>query len=312
MSEGMPGLFSRMSLPNDLWDRIEALEKRVRKAEISHPGIAGTLEGQLAYWGFDGNLVTGADSGNDGIFIPIGGIILWSGSVASIPSGWALCDGSSGTPDLRGRFVVGAGGAHSPDDTGGADSVDISHTHGDGSYATDSDAHTHGNGSLATDSDAHTHTSGTYATDSDGHTHDVTGSSSTAGDHAHTSGSYAAASDAHTHTIAGNTRASAAGAVFYSTATATGSDAHTHDVSGSSSTTGDHSHTSGTYATDNDSHSHDVTGSSASDAHTHDVTGTTASDSHTHNVTGTSASGGDTTHDNRPAFYALAYIQRTG
>lgn len=287
MSEGMPGLFSRMSLPNDLWDRIEALEKRVRKAEISHPGIAGTLEGQLAYWGFDGSLVTDADSGNDGIFIPIGGIILWSGSVASIPSGWALCNGSSGTPDLRGRFVVGAGGAHSPGDTGGADSVDISHTHTSGTYATDSDGHTH--------------TSGGYSTDSDNHSHDVTGTSETAdGDHTHGSGTYAAASDAHDHTIAGNTRASASGAVFYSTATTTGSDAHTHDVSGqSASGGGEHAHTSGTYATDSDSHSHDVTGSSASDSHTHDVTGT-------------SASGGDTTHDNRPAFYALAYIQRTG
>lgn len=40
---------------------------------------------------------------------PIGGIIMWSGSVASIPAGWALCDGASGTgtPDLSGRFVVG-------------------------------------------------------------------------------------------------------------------------------------------------------------------------------------------------------------
>ena len=40
-----------------------------------------------------------------------GMITLWSGSVASIPSGWALCDGSNGTPDLRGRFVLGGGGS---------------------------------------------------------------------------------------------------------------------------------------------------------------------------------------------------------
>jgi len=37
--------------------------------------------------------------------IPVGGIIMWSGS--TIPTGWALCDGLSGTPDLRGRFIVG-------------------------------------------------------------------------------------------------------------------------------------------------------------------------------------------------------------
>lgn len=37
-----------------------------------------------------------------------GVIMLWSGTVASIPTGWFLCNGSNGTPDLRDRFVVGA------------------------------------------------------------------------------------------------------------------------------------------------------------------------------------------------------------
>ena len=41
--------------------------------------------------------------------IPAGLIALWSGSADAIPSGWALCDGNNGTPDLRDRFVVGAG-----------------------------------------------------------------------------------------------------------------------------------------------------------------------------------------------------------
>lgn len=40
---------------------------------------------------------------------PVGGIIMWSGSIASIPSGWLLCDGTLGTPDLRNRFILGAG-----------------------------------------------------------------------------------------------------------------------------------------------------------------------------------------------------------
>jgi hypothetical protein len=61
---------------------------------------------------------------------PTGGIILWSGSVASIPSGWALCNGSNGTPDLRNRFVVGAGSTYAVDATGGsADAIVVSHTH---------------------------------------------------------------------------------------------------------------------------------------------------------------------------------------
>lgn len=51
---------------------------------------------------------------------PIGIIVLWYGSIASIPSNWQLCDGTNGTPDLRDNFVVGAGSSYSVDDTGGA------------------------------------------------------------------------------------------------------------------------------------------------------------------------------------------------
>jgi len=48
--------------------------------------------------------------------VPSGLIILWSGQ--NVPSGWALCDGSNGTPDLRDRFVIGAGGDHDPGQIG--------------------------------------------------------------------------------------------------------------------------------------------------------------------------------------------------
>ncbi len=53
--------------------------------------------------------------------VPVGGIIMWSGSIASIPTHWALCDGTNGTPDLRSRFVMGAGGTgySAPGTTGG-------------------------------------------------------------------------------------------------------------------------------------------------------------------------------------------------
>lgn len=58
-------------------------------------------------------------------YVAHGIIMLWSGFLATIPSGWRLCDGGGGTPNLRDRFIVGAGGAHSPGDTGG----DASHSH---------------------------------------------------------------------------------------------------------------------------------------------------------------------------------------
>jgi hypothetical protein len=62
--------------------------------------------------------------------IPTGIISMWSGSIASIPSGWFLCDGANGTPDLRNRFIVGAGSTYAVAATGGtADAVVVSHTH---------------------------------------------------------------------------------------------------------------------------------------------------------------------------------------
>jgi hypothetical protein len=62
--------------------------------------------------------------------IPSGGIIIWSGSAAAIPSGWYLCNGSNGTPNLRDRFVVGAGSTYDVGVTGGSkDAITVSHTH---------------------------------------------------------------------------------------------------------------------------------------------------------------------------------------
>ena len=62
--------------------------------------------------------------------IPTGVIVMWSGSIASVPSGWYLCDGNNSTPDLRNRFIVGAGSTYSVAGTGGsADAIVVSHTH---------------------------------------------------------------------------------------------------------------------------------------------------------------------------------------
>ena len=72
--------------------------------------------------------------------VPSGAIIMWSGSIASIPSGWALCNGANGTPDLRNRFVIGSSsdvsgvsntsvtGANTKSG-GSKDAIVVSHTH---------------------------------------------------------------------------------------------------------------------------------------------------------------------------------------
>jgi microcystin-dependent protein len=51
---------------------------------------------------------------------------MWSGSIASIPTGWALCNGGNGTPNLLDRFIVGAGSGYGPGATGGENSVTLS------------------------------------------------------------------------------------------------------------------------------------------------------------------------------------------
>lgn len=81
----------------------------------------------------------GGDGGSGGN-IPAGGIIIWSGAADAVPEGWALCDGQNGTPDLRNRFVLGAGGSRAVGETGGEETHKLttsempSHSHSDYKY----------------------------------------------------------------------------------------------------------------------------------------------------------------------------------
>jgi hypothetical protein len=70
--------------------------------------------------------------------VPTGVITLWYGSLAAIPNGWFLCDGGNGTPDLRDRFIVGAGSTYAVNATGGsANAIVVDHTHTANSVVTD-------------------------------------------------------------------------------------------------------------------------------------------------------------------------------
>lgn len=67
--------------------------------------------------------LTEADTGDGSgpiALIPTGLIAMWSGNVVDIPAGWALCDGAGGRPDLRNRFIVGAGDTYAVGNTGGS------------------------------------------------------------------------------------------------------------------------------------------------------------------------------------------------
>ena len=118
--------------------------------------------------------------------VPAGVILLWSGSIASIPSGWNLCDGTNGTPDLRNRFVVAAGDTYAVGATGGADSVTLD--------ASQMPAHTHTFSGSTNTTGAHTHTvaagnssgGSNIITTGNARSNDTSYTTSSAGDHSHT------------------------------------------------------------------------------------------------------------------------------
>lgn len=70
-----------------------------------------------------------------GTTIPAGMISLWYGSIGSVPTGWYLCDGTNGTPDLRDKFIIGAGTSYAVGASGGSTTASLTtpnlpaHTH---------------------------------------------------------------------------------------------------------------------------------------------------------------------------------------
>lgn len=139
-----------------------------------------------------GSVAYAFHAGNaEGGGIPSGGIIMWSGAVNEIPAGWALCDGNNGTPDLRNRFIVGAGDSYNLGATGGVNSNDISHSHtitADSPGMSSAGDHQHTvSGTVGLPyTDEKEVGSGSTDVAGDEHHHDFSVATSTAGTHSHT------------------------------------------------------------------------------------------------------------------------------
>jgi len=151
------------------------------------------------------NLLAGQTS-----LVPSGVIVMWSGQTSAIPTGWVLCDGSNSTPDLRDKFIMGAGASNELS-TGGTNSLTIaeanlpSHTHSSGSLAAASaGAHTH---SITDPGHSHVLPYGDSGSEGDGW--DGNGNSSTT--NSATTGITIDSAGAHTHTVSGATGATGSG-----------------------------------------------------------------------------------------------------
>ena len=85
--------------------------------------------------------------------VPSGVIVMWSGLLSAIPTGWALCDGNSGRPNLLDKFVRCVPDAVTdPGGTGGAAThvhTQPTHTHTGPSHTHSGPSHTHGVGTFA-------------------------------------------------------------------------------------------------------------------------------------------------------------------
>lgn len=121
---------------------------------------------------------------NSWAFVPVGGIIMWAGLLGSLPANWQICDGTNGTPDLRDRFLVGAGSSYAVGANGGAATANLQHDH---------------NGSATASTGAHTHTQpNTSATT---HFHRITSSAASATISAQASSGASAGVEDHTHLV---------------------------------------------------------------------------------------------------------------
>lgn len=105
----------------DSTGRLDAADGLVNAVPIANGGTGATTASAAR---------TNLGVASSEFAIPSGGIIMWSGSVGAVPAGWYLCDGLNGTPDLRNRFVVGAGGSYGVGASGGsANAIVVAHTH---------------------------------------------------------------------------------------------------------------------------------------------------------------------------------------
>ena len=141
--------------PSYVNDSIREMMAQLKDWQSGSSGDDYTITGNL---GVNGTLTINGSSGTSGQVLVSQGdgavpkwgdafitgmIMLWSGATNAVPAGWSLCDGTGNTPDLRDKFVVGAGNSYDVNATGGSkDAIAVSHTHTGSTNATANHSHT--------------------------------------------------------------------------------------------------------------------------------------------------------------------------
>ena len=125
----------------ELDDEFDAIATAIAtKANSASPAFTGTPTGPTATAGTNSTQL--ATTAFVNALFPSGIIAMWSGLISNIPTGWHLCNGSNGTPDLRNKFIIGA----YLDDTVAKTSVTGSNTQTGGSKDSVVVAHNHNSG----------------------------------------------------------------------------------------------------------------------------------------------------------------------
>ena len=214
--------------------------------------------------------------------IPKGIVAMWAGELINIPTGWKLCDGLEGRPNMLARFIRGIQtSVTNPGATGGADSLTLS--------AANMPNHKHGMGT-------HTHTETAHA-HAMTHSHTVTGTLGTAGDHYHWYRDYSTHEDAYVPSY----KEAGMSYIYFNYQMATGSTnmyvpvmatANHWSTSDGTKNAGTHSHTFSGSATSYSGNTGTASGGN---------TGACA-------VSDTESTGDGQSLDIRPAYYEIAFI----
>jgi hypothetical protein len=238
-----------------------------------------------------------------------GMILLWSGASNAIPSGFVLCDGNNSTPDLRNRFVIGAGNSYAVNATGGSTTINgnVTHSHSTPNHTHGLNGHTHSTPNHSHSVNSHSHSTPNHSHSVNNHTHSISGSVSgntnNTGGHSHSFQGGARAQQ--TNNTVGPRRESLG--AFFGNVSTNNAGNHNHSFSGS------FSGNSGNSAPNTNNSGGGNTGNAGANTNNSGGSNSGAANGNTTSAGGsnTGNSGSGSTVSVLNPYYALCYIMKT-